>query len=126
MENYFLSVRKIAEKEHLSMNQFFVMTIAKRHPHRKLLTQNAISAEMYNALSTHFIERWNEERQRQKKLSDRGPSYYVLKRMRIGSALIEASTRLMRSGELTTTQAATVLGVRAIKLGNLLAQLKTA
>ncbi|MGD0961451.1 MAG: ImmA/IrrE family metallo-endopeptidase [Methylomonas sp.] len=95
----------------------------------RLLTQTAISAEMYNALSKHFLVRWREEKERQKqraKDTDSGPSYYALKHMRVGSALIEASERLMRSGELSTTQAATVLGVRAIKVGNLLTQSRAA
>jgi Zn-dependent peptidase ImmA (M78 family) len=89
----------------------------------RLLTRGAISRDLYNTLSTHFFERWKAIKDRQKqraKESSGGPSYYVLKRMRVGSALIGTSERLMRSGELSTMQAATVLGVRALKLGNLL------
>jgi len=90
----------------------------------RLLSRAAISQEMFNAMSAHFLERWISSKARQKeqaKRSSGGPSYYVLKRMQIGSALLNASERFMRSGELSTTQAATVLGVRALKVGNLLA-----
>lgn len=95
----------------------------------RLYSRAAISQEMFNAMSAHFFERWktNKARQReQAKDSSGGPSYYVLKRMRAGNALIKASERLMRSHELSTTQAATVLGVRALKVGNLLSQSRAA
>ncbi len=95
----------------------------------RLLNRSAISVEMFNDLGDHFFERWKTVKARQKqraKDSTGGPSYYVLKRMRVGSALIDASERLMRSGELSTTQAATVLGVRALKVGNLLSPSRAA
>ncbi len=84
---------------------------------------------MFNDLGDHFFERWKSVKARRKqKAKDNagGPSYYVLKRMRVGSALIHASERLLRSGELSTTQAATVLGVRALKVGNLLSHSQAA
>jgi Zn-dependent peptidase ImmA (M78 family) len=95
----------------------------------RLLSRSAVSMEMFNELSDHFFKRWKAVKARQKqqaKDSTGGPSYYVLKRMRVGRALIHASERLMRSGELSTTQAATVLGVRALKVGNLLSPSRTA
>lgn len=91
----------------------------------RLLNRAAISQETFNAMSNYFFERWNNSNARQKeraKSSSGGPSYYVLKRMRTGNALLKTSERLMQSGELSTTQAATVLGVRALKVGNLLSQ----
>lgn len=95
----------------------------------RLLRRNAISQEGFNNLAARFYERWLAVKDRQKqraKDADGGPSYYVLKRMRNGQALLDASERLMRSGELSTTQAAQVLGVRALKVGNLLAHTKAA
>lgn len=95
----------------------------------RLLQRNAISQDGFNNLATRFYERWIAVRDRQKqrdKEAAGGPSYYVLKRMRNGQALLEASERLMRSGELSTTQAAQVLGVRALKVGNLLAHTNAA
>lgn len=95
----------------------------------RLFDRAAIAQEMFNELSAHFYERWKsiKERQRERtKETSGGPSYYVLKRMRVGSALINTSERLMRSGELSTTQAATVLGVKALKVGNLLSQPRAA
>ncbi len=95
----------------------------------RLLKRTAISMQMFNDLGDHFFERWKSAKARQKlkaKENTGGPSYYVLKRMRVGSALIYASERLLRSGELSTTQAATVLGVRALKVGNLLSHSQVA
>ena len=95
----------------------------------RLLSRGALTQEMFNNLSVYFLERWKAIRERQKQEAkdiSGGPSYYVLKRLRNGSALIDASERLMRSGELSTTQAATVLGVRALKLGKLLSQPRAA
>ena len=95
----------------------------------RLLDREAITQATFNDLRKHFYERWRakQERQKQKaKATSGGPSYYVLKRLRNGSALVETSERLMRSGELSTTQVATVLGVRPLKVGNLFSQLRSA
>lgn len=88
----------------------------------RLLEQKAITQAAFNDLSKHFYDRWraNQEQQKQKmRDTGGGPSYYVLKRLRNGSALLDTSERLMQSGELSTTQVATVLGVRPLKVGNL-------
>lgn len=85
----------------------------------RLLKRGAIDQTRYRDLSRHFFDRWMAERKKQKdrsKSSLGGPSYYVLQRHRVGRALVEASERLLRSGELTTTKAARVLGVRPQKL----------
>lgn len=89
----------------------------------RLFRRNSISQDGFNNLSAHFHKRWVAGRDRQKqkaKDATGGPSYYVLKRMRNGQALMNTSERLMRSGELSTTQVAKVLGVRALKVGNLI------
>ncbi len=91
----------------------------------RLLGRKAITQAKFNDLSKHFYERWRatQESQRKKaKITSGGPSYYVLKRFRNGSALVDTSERLMRSGELSTTQAAKVLGVRPLKVDNLFSQ----
>lgn len=89
----------------------------------RLMRSGALSESSYRELSRCFFDKWksHKEREKQKKKeSTGGPSYFVIKRMQNGKALLSASERLMRSGELSTTQAAMVLGVRALKVGNLL------
>ncbi|MFZ5698009.1 MAG: ImmA/IrrE family metallo-endopeptidase [Pseudomonadota bacterium] len=91
----------------------------------RLMNRGALSQDMFRKLSAYFYEKWraHKESQKQKaKENEGGPSYFVVKRMQNGKALMAASERLMRSGELSTTQAAIVLGVRALKVGSLLSQ----
>ncbi|RRV05099.1 ImmA/IrrE family metallo-endopeptidase [Stutzerimonas xanthomarina] len=49
----------------------------------------------------------------------RGPSYYVVKRHKVGGALIELVNRTMREGALTATKAGRVLGVKPANVYNL-------
>lgn len=91
----------------------------------RLMSRGALSQDLFRRLSAYFYEKWvtQKENQKQKtKENDGGPSYFVVKRMQNGKALMMASERLMRAGELSTTKAAIVLGVRALKVGSLLSQ----
>ncbi|MGH8556044.1 MAG: ImmA/IrrE family metallo-endopeptidase [Methylococcales bacterium] len=93
----------------------------------RLFQRHAISQEFFNSLNTHFYERWRSEKDKQKEKAQRspgGPDYYVLKRLRVGNALVETSERLLRSRELSTTEVATVLGVRALKVGSMFSEPK--
>ena len=88
----------------------------------RLFRRKAIDQQQFNELSKIFYERWSAQREKQKakdRSGNGGPSYYVLKRNRLGAALIDTSERLLRSGELSTTRVATVLGVRALKIEKL-------
>lgn len=94
----------------------------------RLMGIGAVSQNLFRELSGYFYERWRSHKEGQKqksKESTSGPSYFVVKRMQNGKALMSASERLMRAGELSTTQAAIVLGVRALKVGSLLSQPRT-
>lgn len=94
----------------------------------RLMVRGAVSQALYRDLSNYFYEKWKSHKESQKeknKENTGGPSYFVVKRMQNGRALMSASERLMRSGELSTTQAAIVLGVRALKVGSLLSQPST-
>jgi hypothetical protein len=96
----------------------------EKAPSRPLLLKMA--KQYRRPLLTFYLDsppaRHQEHQKQKNKESSGGPSYYVLKRMQNGNALIGTSERLMRSGELSTMQAAIVLGVRALKVGNLLSQ----
>lgn len=91
----------------------------------RLMVRGAVSQNSFGKLSEYFFDLWksNKDSQKQKaKENPSGPSYFVVKRMQNGSALMNASERLLRSSELSTTQAAIVLGVRPLKVGSLLNQ----
>lgn len=92
----------------------------------RLMNRGSVTAISFGKLSEYFFDKWKlfKESQKQKtKESSAGPSYFVVKRMQNGGALMSASERLLRSSELSTTQAAIVLGVRPLKVGSLLNQL---
>lgn len=89
----------------------------------RLLRRNAIDSKTYSRIVDYLQHRFEDFRAQQKaqaKESDGGPSYYVVRRSRLGSALVNVSERLLRAGELSTTRAATLLGIRALNVEKLL------
>ncbi len=80
-----------------------------------LYRQHRISSPVWLQLHEHFRQRWFEELER-RRIRDRerpgGPDYYVVRRHRIGPALIELTARLLAAGTLTTSKAGQVLGVK--------------
>ena len=80
----------------------------------KLYTNGLINSATWSTLSRFFRDRWlaeREQRRERARESEGGPSYYVVRRHRLG-ALVEATARLMATGSLTTSKAGTVLGVK--------------
>ena len=89
----------------------------------RLLSLGKISPAQYRELDSFFYTRWKEMSEKNKQLlraKDGGPSCYVLKRKKLGKLLLETTRRLLESKDLTTSDAATVLGVRALRVGDLL------
>ena len=74
-----------------------------------------ITEERWSALGQYFRDRWVADRERRRKRSqgtEGGPNYYVVRRHRLGKALVGLTARLMATGTLTTSKAGTVLGVK--------------
>jgi len=74
-----------------------------------------INASSWRRLSRFFRDRWLEEQDRRRQRGREvggGPDYYVVRRHRLGSTLVEVTARLMHSGALTTSKAGKVLGVK--------------
>ena len=84
-----------------------------------------ISQPAYESLSRYFRRYWlanratRRERQRQR---GSGGDFYFTRRHRIGNGLITLVRRMMDADELSTTKAATVLGVKPQQVQNLLDQ----
>lgn len=79
-----------------------------------LLRRKWITTEVAGELFRTFSIRWREERQRQKDErdpDDQGPSYYIVRRSRLGAALLDTVDRALRGDTLTHTKAARILGV---------------
>lgn len=90
----------------------------------RLLRAGKIDQGTWNQLRTVFREHFARERQRRRERNRQktgGPDYYRIKRHRLGEALVDVVSRTLSSGELTTTKAGKVLGVKAHQVGQLLA-----
>lgn len=78
----------------------------------KLHRLNHLSAAAWRQLSRYFRERWLEAQDRRReegREGSGGPDYYVVRRHRLGSSLVEVTARLMMAGALTTSKAGRVL-----------------
>lgn len=89
----------------------------------KLLRAGVINNLMWSELSAHFHKEWLAFRQRQRekqRASESGPSYYVVRRHRVGPALLGLVRRSLDEGNITYTKASRVLGVKARNVAPLL------
>ena len=89
----------------------------------RLLRSGRIDQQNFNRLRADFTDWWNRERDRRRERareSEGGPNYYVVCRDRVGEALLWFTGRMMRSGALSTTKAAKILGVKPRQVGKLL------
>ena len=88
-----------------------------------LLKAGRINLEAWRALDAGIRERRAEERRSEKdrsKDSD-GPSYYVVRRHRLGHAMLDFARRYTDAGALSPSKAAKVLGVKPRSVYPLLA-----
>lgn len=85
---------------------------------RKQWVSAAVAGEIFRLLA----ERWRNERERSRDAqSDTGgPSYYVVKRSRLGEALMHVVRRGLQGDVLTHTRAAKILGVKPASVEPLL------
>jgi Zn-dependent peptidase ImmA (M78 family)/transcriptional regulator with XRE-family HTH domain len=88
-----------------------------------LLRRRRIAFPVWNRLQEHFRERWFDEverRRAQGRERTGGPDFYVVRRHRLGSALLELTARLLAGGTLTTSKAGQVLGVKPKQVESLI------
>ena len=89
----------------------------------RLLRADRIDWRTFDRLRERFHERWRQQRDRQRakaRESDGGVDYYVVRRHRVGQALLRFAHRMMDSGALSTTKAARILGVKPAHVGRML------
>jgi Zn-dependent peptidase ImmA (M78 family)/DNA-binding XRE family transcriptional regulator len=79
-----------------------------------LLKADRITREAWRALEAGIRERWMAERRREKDRSKDadGPSYYIVRRHRLGHAMLDFARRYTDAGVLSPSKAAKVLGVK--------------
>ena len=88
----------------------------------KAYRRDLINQEIYRQLSATYRQQWRAERERnraQNREQEGGPSYYIVRRHRLGLSLVNLVSRAMSSGDLTTSKAARVLGVKPGQIGSL-------
>lgn len=80
----------------------------------KLLRADVIGIAAWRELGRHYEQEWiaAQERQQNEERSEGGPSYYVVKRHRLGNALLETVRNSLAEGTITPTKAGQVLGVK--------------
>ncbi len=89
----------------------------------RLFQSGRIVKHDYERLAAAFRTRWLDRRATRREASraaDGGPSYYKVRRHRVGKALVEAVRRAQHAGDLPTTRAAVVLGVKPTQVGAML------
>ena len=83
---------------------------------------NLIGRGEYETLRDRFRAQWRRQRDMQRQRNrekEGGPNYYVVRRHRTGDALINFARRMMESGDLSTTRAAKILGVKPTQVGKM-------
>lgn len=81
----------------------------------KLFRTGFISWKKWRALDSKLRELWVQEKAKSKdmtKSSESGPNYYIVRRHRLGKAILEFASRTVNSGTLSPVKAAKVLGVK--------------
>jgi len=100
----------------------------KRHLSRSmvaysLLRASIITEDVWKTITSWFLAQWRKSRdakkERQKEKS--APDYYVVRRHRLGHALLQLVSRGIDAGSLTPTRASKVLGVKPRSVAPLLA-----
>jgi Zn-dependent peptidase ImmA (M78 family) len=80
-----------------------------------LLRVGRIDHGNWQALDGKFRQIWQAERAREKELArakkTKGPTYYTLRRHRLGRAMLSFASQALNTGTLTPSKAAQVLGV---------------
>jgi Zn-dependent peptidase ImmA (M78 family) len=81
----------------------------------RLLRNGKLPEQKWRKISEAFRDEWFHTRDAQRKRdreNEGGPNYYVVRRHRLGTALLRFVSRNMSEGVLTPTKAAKILGVK--------------
>jgi Zn-dependent peptidase ImmA (M78 family) len=87
-----------------------------------LLRAGSLTDNTWRTLAGRFQAQWRQGRdaKRERPKDSGGPNYYIVRRHRLGSALLQFVSRNMSDGALTPTKASQVLGVKPRSVAPLL------
>jgi Zn-dependent peptidase ImmA (M78 family) len=98
-----------------------------RHLSRPMVAYSLLQAGLltdtaWRTLAGRFQAQWrrNRDAMRERQKESTGPNYYIVRRHRLGSALLHFVSRNMSEGALTPTKASQVLGVKPRSVASLL------
>jgi len=94
----------------------------------RLFVAGAISENQWKQIAGIFRARWQASKDARKakaKLSENGPNYYVVRRHRVGNALLSLISRSLSEGTISPTKAGKVLGVKPRSVAPLLSTSST-
>jgi len=82
----------------------------------RLYSSGKLSFDQWTTLADHFRAEWRRQKESEKearkaKETEGGPSYYMVRRHRLGKALLDAAHRGITEGTLSATKAGKILGV---------------
>jgi hypothetical protein len=89
----------------------------------KLYRAQRLSAPQWEGLHQHYRDLWLQQRERKKgerSEESTGPNGNVVLRSWLVPALVGTTRRLLRAGDLSTTKASKVLGVKPTRVGKIL------
>jgi Zn-dependent peptidase ImmA (M78 family) len=87
----------------------------------RFFSEGRIVGDVAGSLFRMFAERWRAEKtKRKEKDGESGPSYYVVRRHRLGNALLGVVRRAIQEETITHTRAAKILGVSPSSVDRLL------
>ena len=81
----------------------------------RLYRAGTIGQDRWLRLNTSFRDLWSQQRLKQRERAreqEGGPSFYVLRAHRVGTALLDLVGRMVSAGAITTSKAGKVLGVK--------------
>jgi Zn-dependent peptidase ImmA (M78 family) len=114
------SVNGVLSKIDLNINNYNVSYGSIAY---NLFKNGFISNETYQEVSKFYKERYDESRRKEKQKNSKnksGPTYSILKNFLNGKKLTGAVGNLMRSGDLSISDASRVLGINVANLYSLL------
>ncbi|MGY5809983.1 ImmA/IrrE family metallo-endopeptidase [Rhizobium sp. LEGMi198b] len=81
----------------------------------KLYREGIIDQNMWSSVTALFRQQWLRSKAAQRdraREAEGGPSYYVVRRHKLGNRLVELAKRMLADGALSPSKAAAILGVK--------------